>query len=229
MESADLPNDHERTPETGVTDEIIADEVRSHPLARVFTPVRHLYEWVLGWAETRYAGTAMGVLAWSEAVFFPVPADVLLMALCLGRPKRSFWWATVCSFWSIAGAMLAMLAGSWVGRERVLEAMSVIYLGEDADRALTLFHAYGFWAVGAAAFTPIPYKVFAWVAGFAEMHWATFLAASAIFRSLRFYAVAAAMYVFGPPAKRFIDKYFNLCTILFMLLVIGVVVLLKLL
>jgi len=229
MGPAPVPNEHEPTPETGVTEKAIAEEVRRHPAARLFGPVRRLYEWVLGWAETRYAGTAMGVLAWSEAVFFPVPADVLLMALCLGRPRRSFWWAAICSFWSIAGAMLAMLVGSWVGRERVLEAMAAVYLGPEAERALSLFHDYGFWAVGAAAFTPIPYKVFAWVAGFAEMHWAEFLAASAIFRSLRFYSVAAVMYVFGPPAKRFIDKYFNLFTILLMLLVIGVVVLLKLL
>lgn len=214
--------------DSGVTDAIIEDEVRTHWSARLFRPVRRLYEWVLGWGETRYAGTAMAVLAWSEAVFFPVPADVLLMALCLGRPKRSFWWATQCTFWSILGAMMAMVAGKYlVGQERVLAAMAAVHLGAEAERALALFHDYGFLAVGAAAFTPIPYKVFAWLAGFAEMHWATFLAASAIFRSLRFYSVAGVMYIFGPPAKRFIDKYFNLCTILFMLLVIGVVVLVK--
>ena len=222
--------DPKPTPQTGVTDELIEEEVHSHPLARLFGPVRRLYKWILGWAETRYAGTAMASLAWSEAVFFPVPADVLLMALCLGRPKRSFWWATVCSFWSIAGAMMAMMAGKYlVGHERVLAAMAAVHLGSEAERALALFHDYGFWAMGGAAFTPIPYKVFAWLAGFAEMHWATFLAASLIFRSLRFYSVAAVMYVFGPPAKRFIDRYFNLCTILFMILVIGVVLLLKVL
>ncbi|MFO8014847.1 MAG: DedA family protein [Phycisphaerae bacterium] len=227
-----MPTDHKPppTPDPGVTDDIIEEEVRSHWTARLFSPVRRLYEWVLGWAETPYAGTAMGVLAWSEAVFFPVPADVLLMALCLGRPKRSFWWAAICSFWSIVGAMTAMVAGKYlVGQERVLAAMSAVHLGPQAERALTLFHDYGFLAVGAAAFTPIPYKVFAWLAGFAEMHWATFLAASLIFRSLRFYSVAAVMYIFGPPARRFIDQYFNLCTVLLMLLVIGVVLLLKVL
>jgi len=223
-----VTDNHEPNPETGVSDAMIEEEMRTHPVARVFGPVRRLYEWVLGWAETRHAGWAMAALAWSEAVFFPVPADVLLMTLCLGRPKRSFWWATVCSFWSIVGAMMAMLAGTYlVGQERVMAAMEAVHLGPEAGRALSLFHDYGFWAVGAAAFTPIPYKVFAWLAGFAEMHWATFLAASVIFRSLRFYSVAAVMYVFGPAAKRFIDRYFNLATILAMLLVIGVVVLVK--
>ena len=80
-----------------------------------------------------------------------------------------------------------------------------------------------------AALTPVPYMVFSWVAGFAEIAVWQCLLASVIFRSMRFFAVAAIVYVFGPAAKRFIDRYFNLATVLVMLLVIGVVVLVKVL
>jgi membrane protein YqaA with SNARE-associated domain len=216
-------------PDSGVTDAIIEEEVQSHWLARVFGPVRRLYEWVLGWAETRHAGKAMGALAFSEAIFFPVPADLLLVALCMGRPARSFRWAAICTFWSIVGGMTAWGLGTVLGRPALETLMG--YLGRQAlvEEADVLFKQWGFLAVGASALTPIPYMVFSWVAGTLSLPWWKFLLASALFRPLRFLAVAALAYTFGERAKQFIDKYFNLCTILFMLLVIGVVLLLKLL
>jgi len=222
-------DDLRRPPDSGVTDALIEEEVRSHWLARVFSPVRRLYEWVLGWAETRYAGTAMAALAFSEAIFFPVPADLLLVALCLGRPKRSFRWAAICTFWSIVGGMTAWGLGTVLGRP-VLETL-MGYLGRQAlvAEADALFKEWGFLAVGASALTPIPYMVFSWVAGTLSLPWWKFLLASALFRPLRFLAVGALAYTLGERAKRFIDKYFNLCTIVLMLLVIGVVVLLKVL
>ena len=59
--------------------------------------VRRLYDWVLSWAETPYGVPALGALAFVEACFFPVPPDVLLMALCLALPVKAYrfallWW-----------------------------------------------------------------------------------------------------------------------------------------
>jgi len=224
-----LASEREPTPETGVTDAIIRDEVRSHWLARFFGPVRRLYEWILGWAETRHAGRAMAALACSEAIFFPVPADLLLMALCLGRPKRSFWWATICTAWSIVGGTSAMLLGMAIGQARVTAALGMVGLGDEASVALDVFGDWGFWAIAVAALTPVPYMVFSWVAGFAGIPLWQFIVASLVFRSLRFFGVGALVYVFGRAAKRFIDRYFNLATVLLMLLVIGVVILVKVL
>jgi len=224
-----LPDDQDPNAPTGVTDEIIEEEIQAHALARLFGPVRRLYEWVLGWAETRHAGKAMAALAFSEAIFFPVPADLLLGALCLGRPRSSFWWATICTLFSILGGTTAMLLGLAIGQARVTDTMAFVGFGEEAAKALDVFGDYGFWAVAVAALTPVPYMVFSWVAGFAEIAVWQFLLASVIFRSARFFGVAAIVYVFGPAAKRFIDKYFNLVTVLVMLVVIGVVVLVKVL
>ena len=224
-----MSDDQDPNAPTGVTEEIIEEEIQAHALARLFGPVRRLYEWVLRWAETRHAGKAMAALAFSEAIFFPVPADLLLGALCLGRPRSSFRWATICTLFSILGGTTAMLLGLAVGQARVTDAMAFVGLAEKAAQALDVFHEYGFWAVAVAALTPVPYMVFSWVAGFAEIAVWQFLLASVIFRSMRFFGVAAIVYVFGPAAKRFIDKYFNLVTVAVMLVVIGVVVLVKVL
>jgi len=224
-----VPTDQDPDADTGVTDAIIQEEVRSHWLARLFGPVRRLYEWVLGWAETRYAGPAMAALAFSEAIFFPVPADVLLVALCLGRPKRSFRWATLCTVWSMLGGMVAWWLGLTLGRAGVEGVMGWLGRMSLVERADALFQQWGFLAVGASALTPIPYMVFSWVAGALHLPLWQFAVASAIFRPIRFFAVGGLAYKFGHAAKRFIDKYFNLCTLLLMALVILVVVLLKVL
>ena len=214
------------TPETptGVTDEIIQEEIQAHWTARLMSPVRRLYLWILHWAETRYAGVALAAVAFSEAVWFPIPADPLLVALCLGKPKRSFWYALNCTFWSTFGAMLAMLVGTMVGEERVLAAMQYVHLREEARQALDLFRDYGFWAVAVAALSPIPYKVFAWIAGFAGVHWLTFLAATVVFRKFRYFVIGGLIYKYGERARRFIDKYFSLtCTVIMVLLVLALV------
>jgi len=226
-----LSNEHDPSPapDTGVTDEMIEEEVRSHWLARLFGPVRRLYEWVLGWAETRHAGKAMAALAFSEAIVFPVPADLLLVALCLGRPKRSFRWATLCTVWSILGGMVAWWLGITLGRAGLESVMGCLGRMSAVKIADDLFEQWGFLAVGASALTPIPYMVFSWVAGALRLPLWQFAAASIIFRPIRFLTVAGLAYKFGHRARRFIDKYFNLCTILLMVLVIGVVVLLKVL
>ncbi|HUX02845.1 MAG: DedA family protein [Phycisphaerae bacterium] len=226
--SRDKPN-----AETGVTDEIIAEEVQAHGLARRIGPVRRLYQWVLFWAETRHAAKAMALLAYTEAIFFPVPADLLLGALCLGKPRRSFHWALIATVFSVLGGTTAVLLGGWLRHYFTLEDLGTVlgYIGlnvqrlREADAAMK--GEWGFLAIGTSALTPVPYMAFSWVAGYSEMPLWKFVLASAIFRPLRFYGVAGLMYLFGARAKAFIDRYFNLATVLFMVVVIAVVVAVK--
>jgi membrane protein YqaA with SNARE-associated domain len=215
-------------PATGVTDRIIEEEICAHGLARHFRLVRRLYEWVLSWAETRHAGKAMAALAYTEAIFFPVPADVLLIALCMGRPKSSFRWAAICTFWSILGGTTAMILGLYVIGEPIKAVIDWIRPGTTL-LAEGYFTKYGFWTVGVAALTPVPYNVCSWLSGFYyDSPW-MYILASVIFRPMRFFAVAGLVYLVGPSAKRFIDRYFNLATVVVMALVIAAVVLIRLL
>jgi len=87
--------------------------------------------------------------------------------------------------------------------------MAWFNLQDESRWALDLFRQYGFWAVAVGAVVPIPYKVFAWIAGFAEVNWLTFLVATVIFRKLRYMLIGALIYFYGIRAKQFIDKYFN--------------------
>ena len=66
---------------------------------------RRLYDWVLHWADTPYGTPALGVLAFAESSFFPIPPDPLLMALALSKPRRSFYYSLACSVASVVGGL----------------------------------------------------------------------------------------------------------------------------
>lgn len=187
--------------------------------------VRRLYDWTIGWADRPGGTWALFVLAFAESSFFPIPPDVLLMALCIGRPRRSLWFAAVCTVGSVLGGIAGYYIGyglfEQVGRP-VLEAYGVMdkfdWVGAQYRENLVL-------ALGTAGFTPVPYKVFTIAGGAFQVPFLPFVLVSIVSRGARFFLVAGLIRIFGPTIKQFIDRYFNLLTIVFVvLLVLGFVV-----
>ena len=190
--------------------------------------IRRLYDWVLGWAESPYSGYALFVLAFAESSFFPVPPDVLLIALAISMPTKAFRYALICTVGSLAGGLVGYGIGLF-GYASIGQPIIDLYNAEALmHRIKQQYDTYGFWGVLIAAITPIPYKVFTISSGFFKFSFAQFLLASVIGRSVRFYLVAALIWKFGPPIKLFIDKYFNLVVTLFVILLIGGFLIIKL-
>ena len=191
--------------------------------------IRRMYDWVLHWAETPYGGPALFLLALVESSVFPVPPDVLLITLCISLPSRAWRYALLASIGSVIGGLLGYGIG-W-GAWPLVNGFFFNYIPgftpELFSRVQELFSAYGFWVVFTAGFTPIPYKVITIGSGVFQINLAIFLIASLISRSLRFFLVAWLLHRYGPGVRGFIDRYFNLLSILFLVLLIGGVLLLK--
>ncbi|HEY5672628.1 MAG TPA: YqaA family protein [Malonomonas sp.] len=185
--------------------------------------IRRLYDWVLSWAETPYGVPVLGLLAFAEASFFPVPPDVLLMALCLALPLKSYRFALVATLGSVAGGVAGYLIG-W-GFWGTVSPLFFDYIPgfspEGFAHVKSWFEQYDFWTIFAAGFTPIPYKIFTIAAGAFQINLPVFIGASLVSRALRFFLVAALFYYLGRPARVLIEKYFNLLTILFLGLLVG--------
>lgn len=189
--------------------------------------LRRLYDWVLTWAHSRYGVPALFLLAFTESSCFPIPPDVLLMALAMSIPKRAFYFALICSIGSVLGGMVGYLIG-YAFMEAVGNHILAMYgLMDKWDYVGRLYQAYAGWAVAIAGFTPIPYKLFTIAGGAFKIDFLVFVIASVLSRSARFFLVAGLIYVFGPPIKSFIDRYFNLLAVVFMILLIGGFVLVK--
>ena len=183
--------------------------------------VRRTYDWILGWAETPYGIPALFLLAFAESSFFPIPPDVLLIALALAIPAKSFKYAFYAALASVLGGILGYAIGLW-GYQWIGQDIVAFYNGESVMEQIgVLYSDYGFWGILTAAITPIPYKIFTIASGVFDFAFSQFLLASIIGRSIRFFAVAALIWKFGPPIKTFIDKYFNWLAVLFTILLVG--------
>jgi len=182
--------------------------------------IRKLYDWVLQWATTPYALPVLFIIAFVESSFFPIPPDILLIAMVVASPIGWFRFAFVCSVGSVLGGMFGYLIGyqfmDLIGNRIV----AFYHFQEKWGKIGLLYDKYNAWAVAAAGFTPLPYKVFTLSAGAFKINFPTFVLASALSRSARFFIVAALMYKFGPPFKILIEKYFNIFTIVFMILLV---------
>jgi membrane protein YqaA with SNARE-associated domain len=191
----------------------------------VFHPIRRLYDWVLSLAHHRHAPLALFLLAFAESSFFPIPPDVLLIALALGIPTRAFRLALITTIGSVLGGLAGYVigygfmasAGQWI--------LDAYHLHAQFEKIRALYLEYDVWAVAIAGFTPIPYKVFTIAAGAFDMDVWRFALTSLVSRGARFFLLAWLIHHYGTAIKVFIDRYFNVLTLLFMVLLIGFFVL----
>lgn len=185
-------------------------------------PLYRLYRWVLHWADTPFGGRALFGISFIESIFFPIPPDPLLLALGLGAPKKALRFAALATAASVVGGLVgyAIGAGAWdLFGDFFFEWVPGV--SEHAfTRVQTLYDRYGFLAIFLAGLTPIPYKVFTLTAGIFSIDLGVFLVASLISRGLRFTIEALLIRIFGAPIAEFIERYFNILTLLFGLLIV---------
>ena len=192
--------------------------------------VRSLYDWVLSWADTPYGLSALAVLSFIESIFFPIPPDVLLIALVLGARERWLRLALTCTIASVAGGLVGYGLGAflWENLAGTFYQWVPGFTEVKFQRIQALYQSYDFWVVFTAGFTPIPFKVITVSSGACSINLPIFLIASLVSRGARFFLVAWLLRRYGAPVRAFIERQFNLLTILFTALLIGGFLLLKL-
>ena len=173
--------------------------------------------WMLDWAASPWAPVALVVFAFWESSFFPIPPDPLLIGMAVARPELGLVYATMATAASVAGAALGYFIGQRGGRPIVQR----LFKPDKILLAERLYQRYDVWAVSVAAFTPIPFKVFTITAGMAELNFRRFMLASIVGRGGRFFLVGGLVTIFGSSIERWIDQYFEIATISFVLLLVA--------
>ncbi|HIB68521.1 MAG TPA: DedA family protein [Phycisphaerales bacterium] len=189
--------------------------------------IRRMYDWVIGWADSPYGLWALFFIAFIESPVFLIPPDVLLLALAFGAPKKSFKFAIVCAVGSVLGAVGGYFIGQFFYDSIGIWVVETYGLSAKMKVVEKLYNDNAFMALLAAGFTPIPFKVFTIASGMMKIPLSTLVLASAISRTGRFMLVAAFVFFLGEKARVYIEKYFELLTIVFTIALIGGFVLLK--
>jgi len=192
--------------------------------------LKNLYNWVLSWSNSRWGAFALFFLAFIESSFFPIPPDVLLIALCLGSRSKSIYYVIVCSLGSALGGIFGYSIGYflWWNSAQEFSQFANFFFNTIPGFSAEIFfeikqkyEEWNFWVIFVSGFTPIPFKVFTVSAGAFNINFNLFLIASLIARSARFLIIGGLIWRFGEPIRSFIDKYFNVLAFLFSFLLLG--------
>lgn len=180
-----------------------------------------LYHWTLKWGKTKYATYSLFALAFAESSFFPIPPDVLLIAVTVSNRKKWWFYATITTLGSVTGALLGYYIGFGLYEALGKPIVDFYHLQEKFLQVAKLYEQNAFLSIFTAAFTPIPYKVFTIAAGVFRISLFELVLASICGRAGRFFAVALALRIFGKKVEDTIEKYFNILSIIFILLLVG--------
>lgn len=161
---------------------------KTHAFMRSITRNMQILHMIEVWLQA-LGVPGLFILSVIESIFFPVPPDALLIPLAITAPQTAWSLAAITTFGSVLGGILGHLLGGRLGRpvlERWVGAARIA-------RVEALFQRYDAAAIVAAAFTPIPFKVFTVSAGLFCMPVGRFVLAATVGRGARFFAEAAVI------------------------------------
>lgn len=190
---------------------------------KLFAP---LYERALLWARHPKAPVLLGGLSFVEAIFFPIPPEVMLAPMSLAQPRRAFWFATI----SLIGSTLGMIIGYLIGMYAIDLAQPLMErLGwwEKFLEVKEVAAEHGFWLLLVGGFTPIPFKILTLASGAVGMPLLPFFAGALIGRGKRVYLVAGLIRWGGERAEAWVHKWIEPIGWIALALVVALVVALK--
>jgi len=186
--------------------------------------LRSLYDRMMRLAASPNAPWWLGLLAFCEGVFFPIPPDLMLMPMVLARRGRAWLYAGITLICSVIGGSIGFSIGYllkgpalWILTHTGVSAAGVAGFQK-------ILHQWGYLLLA----LPIPYKLIAIASGMIPLNYPLFLAASVGVRGARFFLVAWLMRTYGPPIQGFIEKRLALIISAVAVLIVLAVLLLKL-
>ena len=178
-----------------------------------------LFNGILDWTNAIFkpmGSFGLFLLAFLESSFFPVPPDVLLIAMSVAEPDKALWFALICTIGSVLGGMFGYFIG-YVGEMAILEKL---FAHNKIQKVHNLFQRYEAWAILIAAFTPIPYKVFTIAGGVFYIKFWNFVLMSLISRGLRFFIVAIFVMYFGQKVVDYLNGKFEIFTLVVTIIIL---------
>jgi membrane protein YqaA with SNARE-associated domain len=170
---------------------------------------KKLYSWTLSLAQSRHAPVALGLVAFAESSFFPIPPDTILVPMSIARPHRALVYALICTIASVAGGLLGYAIGALLFQTIGKWLISLYGYGDRVEQMRTLFAHWGWAVILVKGFTPIPFKIITITSGLLAYSLPLFVVFSLITRAARFFFVAAVLNRYGGRIHLLLEKYFG--------------------
>lgn len=189
--------------------------------------LQKFYDRTIALSAHRHALLALALISFIESSVFPIPPDVLIIPMVLAARDRAWIIAGVATVSSVLGGFAGYAIGHLFFEAIGQPILDLYGYAAKFDEFAAAYNEWGVWIVGGAGFTPFPYKVITIASGVTGLDLMEFGLASAISRGARFFLVAALLWKFGPPLRRFIEGNLAMLTTLFFVLLFGGFVLVR--
>ncbi len=189
--------------------------------------LKRLYTWTLIKAENKNAKWYLILVSFSESSFFPIPPDILLIPMVIASKVKTFFYAFICTASSVVGGIVGYGIGYYFYNSVGLYIVEFYHLQNSFQQFENYYIEFGILIVLGAGITPFPYKFITIASGVFGLNIFLFIIISIIGRGLRFYLIAILLYYLGEKIKLIIDKYFNVLTIAFFILLVGSVFIIR--
>ena len=182
--------------------------------------LKNLYNKILLISAKPKAEIFLGGVAFIESSFFPIPPDLLLLPMALARPLKWIRLAIIATFFSVLGGVFGYFIGVFLWDTIGQSIIDFYHLENQFDVFRNNYNEKGALIVFIAGFTPIPYKLITISSGGMHLDLMTFIVASLLSRGARFFILTGIIRIFGDTAKKIIDKYFGILTLIIGLIII---------
>lgn len=185
-----------------------------------------LTAWLESHTSSPHARVWLWVIAFTETTLSPIPPDPFLALIVLKQPNKWLQYSLEVTIASTLGALLGYAIG-FLFYESLGKALIEFYhLTPQFTQITEVFDTHVFWAMFVAVFTPVPDKIFTVAGGVAQVNIVFFIIATFLGRGLRSCIVALAAKKFGPQLWNTFLRFFNIISIIIVVL-IAVYVLIK--
>ena len=189
--------------------------------------LRNIYSWTLQKAQHKNAKWYLSLISFAESSVFPIPPDIILIPMALASKVNALFYAFLCTLFSVLGGVLGYTIGYFFFNSIGLYIVEFYHLENSFSVFEDYYKEFGILIVLGAGITPFPYKFITIASGVFGLNIFLFIIISIIGRGLRFYLIAILLYFFGEKIKLIIDKYFNILTIVFFILLVGSVFIIR--
>ena len=168
--------------------------------------LRKLYDWVMNLAGSRHAPIALAAISFAESSFFPIPPDIMLLPMSLARPKRAWWFATICTIASVVGVVVGYAIGALLYDSVGQWLINIYGLSGKVEAFRASYAEWGAVIILVKGLTPIPYKLVTITSGFAGYNIWLFILCSIVARGGRFFVLAVLLNRYGDFIRAELEK-----------------------
>lgn len=162
---------------------------------------------ISSWAKGPWSYPVAGFIGFLEGSFIVVPMEPVFIPLMVLKRKKAWLIASLLLLGNVIGGLLMYWLGALLADDVIQPLVSMFDADQGYDDTVRKLREEGFATLFMIGVTPFPFQVGTAAAGAAGYSLPLFIAAVALSRSIRFFAIAFLVMLIGEKANHFLKKH----------------------